>query len=173
VATALKTVTAETMDELVARAAASQRRRTNLNLHEAPGDPINRFLNVGVAGTYVRPHRHAVGRWEMFVALRGRLDVVTFAADGIVAERLALTPDARPIVEIAGGAWHTILSMTPSTVVLEIKPGPYDGKADKIFADWAPSEGGEWAGEWLRWLEAAAAGDRWRPLSGHYQMNVK
>src|SRR5471030_2541939 len=93
VATALKTVTADTMDELVARAAASQRRRTNLNLHEAPGDPINRFLNVGVAGTYVRPHRHAVGRWEMFVALRGRLDVVTFAADGIVAERLALTPD--------------------------------------------------------------------------------
>jgi cupin fold WbuC family metalloprotein len=161
VTAALKTVTAETMDELVARAAASQRRRTNLNLHEAPSDPINRFLNVGVAGTYARPHCHAAARWEMFVVLRGRLDVVTFTADGIVEDRLELTPAARPVIEIPGGCWHTILSMTQGSVALEVKPGPYDPTTDKLFADWAPPEGDARAGDCVTWLATATVGARW------------
>lgn len=159
---ALKTVTVETMDALLVRAAESQRRRTNLNLHEASSDPINRFLNVGVAGTYVRPHRHAAERWEMFVILRGRLDIVTFTPDGIVADRIVLTPAARPVVEIPGGCWHTIVSTAPGSVALEVKPGPYDPATDKVFADWAPLEGDVHSGDCVSWLETAAVGDRWR-----------
>jgi cupin fold WbuC family metalloprotein len=162
VTTVLKTMTTATIDELVARAAASQRRRTNHNLHETLSDPVSRFLNVGTAGTYVRPHRHAGDRWELFAVLRGRLNIVTFTAEGAVTERLAMSCDERPVVEIAGGAWHTILSATPSTVVLEVKPGPYDATTDKVFADWAPSEGDEQSGAFLRWLETAGVGDRWR-----------
>jgi cupin fold WbuC family metalloprotein len=173
VTAALKTVTAAMIDELVARAASSPRRRTNLNLHEAPSDPINRFLNVGVAGTYVRPHRHAVGRWEMFVVLRGRLDIVTFTADGAVVDRLVLTPAARPVVEIPGGRWHAIVSTAPASVALEVKPGPYDPATDKNFADWAPSEGDDLADECLRWLETAAVGDRWRPSSRYPRINER
>ncbi|MDB5405184.1 MAG: hypothetical protein JWL84_96 [Rhodospirillales bacterium] len=161
--TALKTVTAAAIDELIARAAASERRRTNHNLHETLSDPVSRFLNVGIAGTYVRPHRHADHRWELFVVLRGRLDIVTFTADGAVDEWLAMSPDERPVVEIAGGAWHTILSAAPSTVVLEIKPGPYDATTDKVFADWAPNEGDERVDAFLRWLDTAGVGDHWPP----------
>jgi cupin fold WbuC family metalloprotein len=166
VTTVLKTVTAATIDELVARAAASQRRRTNHNLHETLSDPVSRFLNVGTAGTYVRPHRHAGGRWELFVVLRGRLDIVTFTADGAVEERLAMSPDERPVVEIPGNTWHTILSAAPTTVALEVKPGPYDAATDKVFADWAPSEGDARAEAFLRWLETAGIGDNWRTPDG-------
>jgi cupin fold WbuC family metalloprotein len=161
VAVELKTVTVETIDALVTRAATLPRLRANLNLHDSPSDPINRFLNVGVAGTYVRPHRHVAGRWEMFVVLRGRLDILTFAEDGSVADRLALTPGERPIVEIPGGIWHTIISTAPGSAALEIKPGPYDPATDKVFAGWAPDEGAEHAGACLRWLETAAVGERW------------
>ena len=56
------------------------RRRTNLNLHEEPSDPINRFLNAGLLGTYVRPHRHRIDKWELLNVLQGRLDVVIFTA---------------------------------------------------------------------------------------------
>jgi cupin fold WbuC family metalloprotein len=160
-AAGLKTITAETIDELVARAATLPRRRTNWNLHETPNDTTNRFLNVGTAGTYVRPHHHAEGRWEMVVVLRGRVDIVTFDAAGTVTDRITLTPGERPILELAGGIWHSFLSMTPSTVVLEVKPGPYDPATDKVFAAWAPAEGDERAKEYVAWLETARPGDQW------------
>jgi hypothetical protein len=57
----MKIATAETTAELLSRAAASPRKRMNLNLHDEPTDPISRFLNAGIAGSYVRPHRHRIG----------------------------------------------------------------------------------------------------------------
>jgi cupin fold WbuC family metalloprotein len=57
----MKIVTTEAIEELLTRAATAPRKRLNLNLHAEPSDPINRFLNAGLAGTYVRPHRHANG----------------------------------------------------------------------------------------------------------------
>jgi hypothetical protein len=46
----MQVVTAETILELVARAAMTPRKRMNLNLHAALKDPINRFLNTGLTG---------------------------------------------------------------------------------------------------------------------------
>jgi hypothetical protein len=63
--------------------------------------------------------------------------------------------------------------MTPSTVVLEIKPGPYDPNTDKVFADWAPGEDEAGAGECLRWLKTTVIGDRWRPPSTAAKMNER
>jgi hypothetical protein len=57
----MKIIAAETITDLLARAASAPRKRMNLNLHAEPSDPTNRFLNAGLAGTYVRPHRHRIG----------------------------------------------------------------------------------------------------------------
>ena len=62
----LKIVTAETIAELVSRVAASPRKRMNFNLHN-PTDSVCRFLNAGIAGTYVRPHRHQIDKSEKTV----------------------------------------------------------------------------------------------------------
>jgi len=41
-------------------ASESPRRRKNHNFHSGPADNPHRFLNVLLAGTYIRPHRHLV-----------------------------------------------------------------------------------------------------------------
>jgi cupin fold WbuC family metalloprotein len=157
----MKVITAETISDLLGRASATARRRTNLNLH-APEEPINRFLNAGLAGTYVRPHRHRPDRWELVNVLRGRLDLLTFASDGKLELRLPLDPEGASIVEIPGGDWHTLIFHPPGAVVLEIKPGPYEPQLDKEFADWAPAEDDPAAPSFLAWLAGAAIGEAWR-----------
>jgi cupin fold WbuC family metalloprotein len=157
----MKIVTTETMAELLARAAAAPRKRTNLNLHDQLSDPINRFLNAGLAGTYVQPHRHRAGKWELLNLLQGRLDIVTFTCDGKVENRFALGPEGPSLIEILGGEWHSFVFHPPAAVVLEVKPGPYEPQFDKEFAEWAPPEGDPAAALFLSWLENAVSGEVW------------
>jgi cupin fold WbuC family metalloprotein len=84
----MKVVAAETIAELLSRAAASPRKRMNLNLHAELADTTNRFLNAGIAGTYVRPHRHRIDKWELLSVVQGRFDVLTFTSDGVVKNRM-------------------------------------------------------------------------------------
>ena len=51
-------VDSDTIADLVKRARQTPRGRLNLNLHPRLEDPIQRLLNAGSPGTYVRPHRH-------------------------------------------------------------------------------------------------------------------
>jgi cupin fold WbuC family metalloprotein len=87
----MRVITEETIAELLSRAFASPRKRTNLNLHHELSDPTNRFLNAGIAGTYVRPHRHRIGKWELLSVMQGSVDVMTFSADGAVKNRVSLS----------------------------------------------------------------------------------
>jgi cupin fold WbuC family metalloprotein len=157
----MKIVTTETMAKLLAHAAITPRKRVNLNLHAELSDPINRFLNAGVAGTYVRPHRHRVGKWELLNVLQGRLDVVIFTSNGEVENRLALGPKGPSLIEIQGGEWHSIVFHAPAAVVLEVKPGPYEPHLDKEFAEWAPMEADPLVPLFQSWLESAMPGEVW------------
>jgi len=149
------------IDDLVARAAASPRRRQNLNLHAELSDPIQRFLNAGEPGSYVRPHRHQAARWELFAVLRGAMDVFLFGDDGAITQRVALRAGSGGVIEIAGGTWHSFAIVAPGTVGLEIKPGPYVAQSDKEFAAWAPDEGEPDAARMLAWLTHAQTSERW------------
>ena len=86
----MKIITTEAIADLLSRAAAVSRKRMNLNLHPELSDPIGRFLNAGLVGTYIRPHRHRIGKWELVSMLQGRYDVVIFTSDGIIKDRVAL-----------------------------------------------------------------------------------
>jgi cupin fold WbuC family metalloprotein len=158
----MKVITFQAMADLVAQAAKAQRKRTNLNLHPTADDPINRFLNAGVAGSYVRPHRHRSGKWEILSLLHGKLDVLIFSAGGEVSDRITLASEGAGVVEIPGGEWHGLVFCSPAAVVLEVKPGPYEPDLDKEFADWAPPDGCPTAPSFTAWLETAARGDVWR-----------
>jgi cupin fold WbuC family metalloprotein len=155
----MKIVNAEAIAGLLCRAAASPRKRMNLNLHTDQADSVGRFLNAGIAGTYVRPHRHRIDRWELVTVLQGRFDVVIFTSDGVVKSRIVLGPQAASVAEIPGGAWHSVIFHAPAAVVLEVKAGPYDPKLDKEFASWAPAENDPTAARFVSWLETAAPGD--------------
>ncbi len=157
----MKTITDELLNALSAGAAASSRQRLNHNLHTRPDDPIQRFCNAMEPQTYVRPHRHAgEERWELFLALRGAAVVLTFDGVGTVLQRVPLAAEG-PVrcVEIPGETWHTIACEASGTVLLEIKPGPYQRLTDKDFASWAPAEGEPAALDLPAWYRRAQPGD--------------
>lgn len=150
------------LTQLASEAADSPRRRRNRNLHAGPEDAVQRMLNAFEPGTYVRPHRHGdPPKWELFVALQGRAAVLQLDAAGTVTERAELAPGgAVSGVEIPAGTWHTLVSLEAGTVLLEVKPGPFEPLADKDFAPWAPAEGEAGALELEARLRRAGPGDR-------------
>ena len=109
----MKIVTAETIAGLLSRAAASPRKRMNLNLHAELTDPIRRFLNAGIAGTYVRPHRHRIGKWELVSVVQGKFDLVIFTSDGVVKNRVALSSDGASVAEIQAATGTALFFTRP------------------------------------------------------------
>jgi len=158
----MKIVNKETISGVLLRAAESPRKRMNHNLHTERTDPISRFVNAGIGGTYIRPHRHRSGKWELMSVLQGRVDLVLFTDSGMIKSRLAIGAEDIAVAEIPGGAWHGVVFHKPSAVILEVKPGPYDPQDDKEFAEWAPPEGHPNVNAFIGWLEDAGPGDRWR-----------
>lgn len=148
--------------ELAARAAGSERRRANHNLHTELSDPVQRFLNAIEPESFVPVHRHTdPERWELFIALSGRVAVLTFDDDGRVLAREELAA-AGPLrgIEIPVGAWHTVVALESGTVLFELKEGPYARVSDKDFAPWSPREGDERAAALLEWYRTARPGDQ-------------
>lgn len=158
----MKLIDTPTLDALSADAASSARRRRNLNIHEDLADPIQRLCNAVEPGTYVRPHHHAPGRWELFTVLRGAVRLVLFNDDGEVTGIIALG-EGQPasLVELPGDTWHSLVSLAAGTVFFEVKQGPYKPATDKDFATWAPAEGEDGAAAFEAWMHTAQVGDRW------------
>lgn len=150
----LKIVSPEFLDELSQKAILSPRQRMNHNFHDDLADPINRMLNAFEPGTYVQPHRHEnPDKHEVFIVLRGSLVVVFFDNAGTPTDFVLLNRDkGNYAVEIPVGAWHSVISLEPGTVVYEVKDGPYLPISDKNFASWAPKEGESECTEYLKIL---------------------
>jgi len=156
----MKVIDQATLSRLSTEAAERPRRRVNWNLHPALDDPIQRFFNAMEPGTYVRPHRHdEPHRWECFFAIRGAAAVVTFSDDGILLERVVIAANgANLAVEIPPRAWHSLACLQPGTILLELKPGPYEPLTDKDFVSWAPEEGNARCSEFEQWFREGRAG---------------
>ena len=149
------------IDALVERARQSPRGRLNLNLHPRLADPIQRLLNAGEPGSYVRPHRHRPAIWELVMALRGHIDALVFDEEGRISRRVPLEAGGAGIIQNTGGVWHSFVFVAPGSVAFELKPGPYDAAADKEFAPWSPREDAPEATDFARWMATAPVGARW------------
>lgn len=150
-------VEASTCDRLLSDAKMSPRRRSHLLLHESHADPTQRLLVAFEQSTYIQPHRHPE-QWEMIIPMRGTLVVLLFSDDGHIADRVELAAGSIPISQIAAGAWHTVVAMTSSALMLEIKPGPY--RVAEFFGRF-PIEKSPDAARAAEWLTSAKTGDRW------------
>lgn len=149
-------VGASTCDRLLSDAEMFPRRRSHLLLHESHADPTQRLLVAFEQSTYIQPHRHPE-QWEMIIPMRGTLALLLFSADGHITNRIELTAGSIPISQIAAGAWHTVVAMTSSALMLEIKPGPF--RLAEFFERF-PSENSPGAGRAAEWLTSAKVGDR-------------
>jgi cupin fold WbuC family metalloprotein len=148
----LRLVDSAVLAATLARSRENVRGRANFNLHSSLDDPYQRFLNVFQPGSYVRPHRHGEGVFELFLVLAGRAAAVLFDDGGAVTTSAVLSDGGTRAAEIAAGTFHTLLAFEPDTVMFEIKPGPYRPLTEKDFAPWAPPEGDPAAASLLaRW----------------------
>ena len=96
------------------------------------------------------------------MTLRGHVDALIFDEDGRVTRRVPLKPNGDGIIQNEGAVWHSFAFREADSVAFEVKPGPYDAKLDKEFAAWSPREDAPEAVAFVRWMETAAVGARWR-----------
>lgn len=145
------------IDQKALDARNSDRKRNIHVLHTGDEDTLQRMLNAFQPGTYVAPHRHvAVPKAEAVLVIQGSLGFIRFADDGTyrAEDFVYMNPkDGVFGVDYRAGVWHTFIALEPDTVVLEMKPGPYDAATDKEFASWAPREGEEGTRGYLAKLE--------------------
>ncbi|AWB68036.1 cupin fold metalloprotein, WbuC family [Saccharobesus litoralis] len=130
-------------DQLVERAKASPRRRTNENLHDDYNAPVQRLFIAMEPDSYVRPHRHIESnKWEFFYVSQGRLLFLLYDEQGTVTKKVELSANGpQQGLEIPPNVWHSTVALESGTVFFEVKEGPYTVTTDKGFAQWAPVEG--------------------------------
>ncbi|UXI03402.1 WbuC family cupin fold metalloprotein [Photobacterium sp. TY1-4] len=151
------------LDELLAQAHQSPRKRSHLAFHADFEAPVQRMVIGLAAGTYVRPHMHPqTNKWEMLFLVRGSVLLLMFDPQGVVTERIIFSANNQTCgIEMAPGTWHTILPLEGDAAILEVKQGPYDPADVTAFADWAPAEQDAESDDFLRWAELAQVGDKY------------
>ena len=126
------------LEQLIDDARRSPRRRLNLNLHPDLSAPVQRLAIAMEPDSYVRPHRHSA-RWELFIVLRGRFEILVFEEDGHLRSRHALA--AGQAIEYPAGTFHTVLAAETGSVFFEVKEGPMLAVAPEDWLQDAPAEG--------------------------------
>ena len=139
----LKVIDKALMDGISIKAEDSFRKRSHYNMHETLEDGIHRLCVGFEPGTYVRPHRHYKdNKWELQIILRGRLLAVVFDDEGVIIDKKILEANGDiKAIEFQADCWHTMVSLEPGTMTIEVKAGPYQKPDPEDLASWAPEEG--------------------------------
>jgi cupin fold WbuC family metalloprotein len=153
-------------EELVQRALVasreSPRKRVILPFHKTHEALLHRMLNAMQPGTYLQPHRHdEPPKEEVFLVLRGAIDLVVFDDEGAISDVVALSAESDAFgVDLAAGRYHSFLVREPDTILYEVKLGPFTPASAKSFASWAPEENTAGVSAYVEALESAI--DAWR-----------
>ena len=113
------------LDEVSAKAKASERLRMNYNLHEALDSKAQRLFNALEPGTKLPIHRHQHTS-ETYILIRGAIEVMFYNNNGVATERFHINPqNGNYGIHIPNGQWHTLEVLESNTVIFEVKDGPY------------------------------------------------
>ena len=121
-------ITQAILDELTAKAEASERLRANLDLRNSPDDLSQRMLNAIEPGTVMPIHRH-LGSSETCVCVRGHFEEFFYDENGNLTDTIDMVPGGA-ILNIERGQWHSLRSLESGTVLFEAKDGPYHPLAE-------------------------------------------
>ena len=113
------------LDELSAKARASERLRMNMDLRNGPEDLSQRMLNALEPGTALPIHRHHDSS-ETVVIVRGKIQWVFYDENGNETERVVLDADGDPrVLNVEKDRWHSLVCLESGSVLYESKDGPY------------------------------------------------
>lgn len=116
-------ITKELLDELSAKAKASERLRANLDLRNSAEDQSQRMLNALEPGTVMPIHRHR-GSSETCVCVRGHFEEYFYDSEGRLTETVNMVPGG-VVLNIEKGQWHSLKCLESGTILLEAKDGAY------------------------------------------------
>ncbi len=116
-------ITKEILDELIAKAKASERLRANLDLRNSTEDKSQRMLNALEPGTIMPIHRHKESS-ETCVCIRGHFEEYFYDENGNLTDTIDMVP-AGVILNIEEGQWHSLKCLESGTILLEAKDGAY------------------------------------------------
>ena len=111
------------LDELIAKAKASERLRANLDLRNSHEDLSQRMLNALEPETVMPIHRHK-GSSETCVCVRGHFEEYFYDENGNLTDTIDMVP-AGVVLNIEKGQWHSLKCLESGTVLFEAKDGPY------------------------------------------------
>lgn len=106
-------------------------------LHNDTREHVHEMMNVYPKGSYVRPHSHPF-KTETKMIIEGELLAVIFDKTGEILDEFILRKESIFTVRIDKGIIHTNIPLT-DVVFHEVISGPFVGKDDSVFPEWAPS----------------------------------
>ena len=121
------------LDELTAKAKASERLRMNLDLRNSSGDSSQRMLNALEPGTMMPIHRHMKSS-ETVVCVRGHFEESFYNEKGELLEVIDMVPGGN-VLNVPAGMWHSLKSLESGTVLLECKDEVYWRKFGCVVYD--------------------------------------
>ena len=116
-------ITRDILDELSAKAKASERLRCNLDLRNSAEDNSQRMLNALEPGTDMPIHRHK-GSSETCICIRGHFEEYFYDEKGNLTETVDMVPGG-VVLNIEKGQWHSLKCLEPNTILFEAKDGAY------------------------------------------------
>ena len=116
-------ITEQILDDLSARAMASERLRCNLDLRNSAEDKSQHMLNALEPGTVMPIHRHN-GTSETCVCIRGHFEEYFYDSQGRLTDTIDMVPGG-VVLNIEAGQWHSLRCLERGTVLLECKDGGY------------------------------------------------
>lgn len=116
-------ITQEILNELTAKAKASERLRANLDLRNSSDDLSQRMLNALEPGTVMPIHRHRTTS-ETCICIRGHFEEYFYDENGNLTDTIDMVPGGVAL-NIEAGQWHSLKCLESETVLLEAKDGAY------------------------------------------------
>lgn len=112
-------------------------KKCTMCLHNDIREHVHEMVNVYPKGTCVRPHSHPF-KTETKTVIEGELLVVIFDKEGEILDEFVLERSGIFTARLDKGIIHTNIPLT-DVVFHEVITGPYVGKDDSVFPEWAPS----------------------------------
>lgn len=106
-------------------------------LHNDTRAHVHEMVNVYPGNSYIRPHSHPF-KTETKIIIDGKLMMVIFDETGEIIDTFVLEKDGVFTFRLDKGIIHTNIPLVDS-VFSEIITGPFVGKDDSVFPDWAPT----------------------------------
>lgn len=131
-------INAEYLEKLKAKRKSMAENKCTLCLHNDVRIGMHEMINVYAQGEYVRPHYHP-NKTETKIMIEGKMLVILFEENGDVRDKIILSDDKKEcfLIRIDKGIVHSNIPLS-NVIFYEATTGPYIGKGDSVFPEWAP-----------------------------------